>query len=49
MHGTQDDTYQDIEFRAAHELYKPRQDARGHHVIDVLAALGEVGQGPAGI
>ena len=46
----QDDIYRDAEFRAGHKLYKPGQDASGHHMMDILfATLGQVGQGPAGI
>lgn len=44
------DIYQDIEFRAAHELNQPGQDPRVNHLANALiAAIGEVGQGPAGV
>lgn len=46
----QGDIYQDNEFRAGHELYKPGQDPHGHHVMDaIIVALCEVGQSPAGV
>ena len=44
------DTYQDVEFRAAHQLNQPGQDPSVHHLADArIAAIGEVGQGPAGV
>lgn len=44
------DVYQDIEFWAGHEINQPGQDSCVDHVANALiAAIGEVGQGPAGI
>lgn len=48
--GRIQDIYQDVEFRAGHELNQPGQDTSVNHLADALiAAIGEVGQGPAGI
>lgn len=44
------DTYQDVEFRAGHELNQPGQEPRVNHLADALvAAVGEVGEGPADV
>lgn len=40
---------QDIEFQASHGLHHPGQDTHNNHFAAVLlAAFGEVGQGPSG-
>lgn len=42
--------YQDIEFWAGHELNQPGQHPHVNHLANALdAALGEVGQSPAGV